>query len=60
MAIMELHGLVMKRIIVPCMHMGMASMVLLQAVRAGGAPRCIQPPGPGHCLCVGLGGFTWL
>ena len=24
------------------MHMGIASMVLLQAVRAGGAPRCIQ------------------
>ena len=42
------------------MHMGMASMVLLQAVRAGGAPRCIQPPRPGHCLCMSLGGFTWL
>ena len=37
--------------------MGIASMVLLQAVRAGGAPRCIQPPRPGHCLCVSLGGL---
>ena len=36
------------------MHMGIASMVLLQAVRAGGALN------PGHCLCVGLGDFTWL
>ena len=42
------------------MHMGIASMVLLHAVRAGGAPRRIQPPRPGHCLCVSLGGFTWL
>ena len=25
------------------MHMGIASMVLLQAVRAGCAPRCAQP-----------------
>ena len=32
------------------MHMGIA-------VRAGGAPRCAQPRRPGHCLCVGLGGF---
>ena len=37
------------------MHMGIAIMVLLQAVRAGGAPRCTQPPGPGHCLkCVAM------
>ena len=41
-------------------HMGIASMVLLQAVRAGCAPRCAQPRRPGHCLCVGLGDFTWL
>ena len=42
------------------MHMGIASMVLLQAVRAGGAPRCIQPRRPGHCLCMSLDDFTWL
>ena len=42
------------------MNMGIASMVLLQAVRAGCAPRCTQPRRPGHCLCVSLGGFTWL
>ena len=41
------------------MHMGIASMVLLQAVRAGGAPRCIHRPRPGHCLCVNLDGFIW-
>ena len=40
--------------------MGIASMVLLQAVPAGCAPRCAQPRRPGHCLCVGLGDFTWL
>ena len=42
------------------MYMGIASMVLLQAVRAGCAPRCTQPRRPGHCLCLSLGGFTWL
>ena len=24
------------------------------------APRCTQLRRPGHCLCVSLGGFTWL
>ena len=40
------------------MPMDIASMVL--AVRAGCAPRWLHPPRPGHCLCVSLGGFTWL